>query len=346
MTVTALLTRDSDMSKTHNNDMSFATVVATSHVKDVTPADVTSDSDNDKPAGTSDKDTASPATKTSDKAAEKARKRHDKKLRQEAKAAARAIATSVNRSAIAYVILVGGLVTVATVNFFLSFIGLYDYGARVAKLPLLLPALVPLGIDGLAICAIGAIYLLRHAPLRIRAFCWAVFFIPTGLSILGNVSHAVTANLSAAGIAGSAVWPIQLAFSTHLVVVVVRYLERARLEAQQHVNDKSDSDTATPRVNDNDSDSDKPATSDKDTTATVTTPRVTRVKNVATNDNPTPAQRVTNPRNDSDKTYAQKRHKQGVTVAQIVQELVSHNGHPDDSKTVARLKRNVYRWTK
>lgn len=126
----------------------------------------------------------------------------------------------------AYQLLIWATIGVGAVTFALSFHGLYDLLLRVAKLPMPLAILGPLGVDGLTLCAIAATFLLRGAPGRVRAYVWLVFGVATGLSVAGNVVDATVRKLALSGVIAAAVAPILLALASHLVVVARRWMER------------------------------------------------------------------------------------------------------------------------
>lgn len=179
------------------------------------------------------------------------------------------------------VALIGFTVLVAAVTFVLSFHGLDDYGRRVAGLSRLSP-LVPVGVDGLTLVAVSATSILRHAPLHVRAYAWFVFAISVGLSVAGNLSHAIADNLTWQGEIGSAAWPMLLAVASHLVIVTLRARERQR-DAQDEATPATDDapserqapapTVARQRVTANDTTATEPAT---DVAPRVTTPRVAR----------------------------------------------------------------------
>jgi hypothetical protein len=125
---------------------------------------------------------------------------------------------------LAYGALLFFTVLVATVTFILSFSGLDDYGRRVARMAVLSP-LVPIGVDGLTLCAVAATFLLRHARYRVRLYAWSVFAIAVGSSVAGNLSHAAARALSWEGMVGAAAWPILLALASHMVIVVRRNMD-------------------------------------------------------------------------------------------------------------------------
>jgi hypothetical protein len=126
---------------------------------------------------------------------------------------------------VAFAVLICCTVLVAVVSFALSFYGLNDYGHRVMALPRWLSPLVPAMVDLFSLCGIAATYLMRRAAYRVRVYAWAVFLVPTGLSVAGNLAHAESRALVHAGLAGAAAAPVILALATHLVVVVRRHLE-------------------------------------------------------------------------------------------------------------------------
>lgn len=127
----------------------------------------------------------------------------------------------------AFVALLICTTVVATVTFVLSFHGLADYGLRVAGQGSLSP-LIPIGVDGLTMCAAAATFLLRHAALHIRLYAWLVFGVAVASSVAGNLSHAASRNLTWEGRVGAAAWPILLALASHLVIVTRRALERTQ----------------------------------------------------------------------------------------------------------------------
>jgi hypothetical protein len=239
--------------------------------------------------------TVAPATVPSDTFRDKLRQRRDMMLD--------LVATSDSR--IATLSLRAGLVAVIVVNFTLSFAGIYDYANRAMGYGWMSP-LAPIGIDGLTICAIAAMYRMRNAHWRIRAFTWFAYLIPTGCSIAANVAHASDRHQATVAVAGSATWPTLLSLAIHLSVVVSRHTERAK-----HNVAKKRPATATPAT---------------------TPPRTaTTVANVAT---PTAAEPP--PASDT-RTYAKRRVAEGATISDIHAELMSQQ------RGVAR--RTIERWT-
>ncbi len=135
-------------------------------------------------------------------------------------------------SRLAHTALLSFTVVVAAVTFVLSFHGLSDYGARVAGIGGLMSWLVPIGVDGLTLCAVAATFLLRHSQFHVRAYAWAVFGVAVAASVAGNVSHAESRHLTWDGQVGAAAWPVLLALASHLVIVTRRALEQPRRTEQ------------------------------------------------------------------------------------------------------------------
>lgn len=230
----------------------------------------------------------------------------------------RVAAQTAPASPVARVALLAGLAVVAAVNFSLSFEGLYDFGRRLSQLHPILASFVPIGIEGFTLCTIGAIYILRHAPLRIRMFCWTVFVVPVALSVAGNVSHATTRGLHSVAVVASAFWPILLTLATHLVVVTVRYTERVVYESSQM---SYDSDKGPSRV----------VASSSNTTDGTTK------RNVAKPSRDAPVRQVSA---SEDKQYATRRAQEGATVSDIHMELVA-NGCDINKRTVERWTQHI-----
>lgn len=128
----------------------------------------------------------------------------------------------------AYAILIACTIGVGAVTFVLSFVGLRDYAERVAGYHSSLSWLVPVGVDGLTLCAVAATMILRHARWHVRLYAWAAFGIAVAASVAGNLSHAEAQQLSWQGRVGAGAWPVLLALSSHLVIVVRRNMERDR----------------------------------------------------------------------------------------------------------------------
>lgn len=134
-------------------------------------------------------------------------------------------------------------VIVGAITFTLSFAGLDDYGRIVAGEGHL-SFLVPLGVDGLTLVGVAATYILRTAPWHVRLYAWAVFAVALGASIAGNLSHAMAHHLSRQGEVGAAAWPVFLALASHVVIVVRRRQEMARVVADEQIDESSVNATA------------------------------------------------------------------------------------------------------
>lgn len=125
-----------------------------------------------------------------------------------------------------------GLVAVCT--FALSAYGLYGYGVdglRIGNWSVL----IPVGVDLLALCGMFAAYVTRTARLRVRVYSWAVFVVAVTGSIAGNWADGIIRELEMAGLIGSAMPPVMLALSVHLLVVTVRYVENSYVAAAADV---------------------------------------------------------------------------------------------------------------
>lgn len=138
-----------------------------------------------------------------------------------------------NDSQLATIALHSGLGVVIVVNFILSFAGIYDYARHSMGYNDILSPLAPIGIDGLTLCAIAGVYRMRNAHWRIRLFTWAVYLVPTIVSVAMNVGHATQRHSDIAAVASAATWPILLSLAIHLSVVVSRHSEQAKHVAKK-----------------------------------------------------------------------------------------------------------------
>lgn len=249
-------------------------------------------------------------------------KRRDDKRRQRLLTMRAAVA---NQSTIATIALLGGLVAVVVINFALSFSGLYDYGDNLAELPLFLPAFVPLGVDGLTITAVGALYILRHAPLATRLFVWVVYLVPVALSVAGNVAHATARGQHVAAIVGAAAWPILLTLAMHLVIVAARYMDVAKLVVGDNTDDTLSRERDTFEI---------VATQACDIVATISDTATPVVVPVATGDD-------TDTTGGLPREFVEMRARQGAANRDIVAEL-KDLGRDTDTIGV----RNIQRWAK
>jgi Protein of unknown function (DUF2637) len=93
--------------------------------------------------------------------------------------------------------LLGVLIPIATVaGFVLSYRGLYDWAVHHGW-PWYLAPLFPLLIDLLIIAGEVVLFVAAidgNTPRRVRVLAWVITVAFTGLSVAGNVSHAVTAD--------------------------------------------------------------------------------------------------------------------------------------------------------
>lgn len=221
----------------------------------------------------------------------------------------------------------GGLAFVAVANFILSFTGLWDFAHRVMHYDTWMAPLVPIAIDGATICAISGMYRMRNAKMRIRAYMWFAYSVPTVCSIAGNIAHATYRHFETPAIIGSAAFPILLSLFVHFAIVVNRGAERAK----HHVAKKRHDVVATSATRN--SASDVPATSG-------VVKRATSATRATVSDSDTVATLHTTQlaTKRSDKELARKLATEHATVSDI---LIHMSLDPDD-KTA---RRRIERWT-
>lgn len=110
---------------------------------------------------------------------------------------------------------------VACVAFVVSFVGLEDYGRRVMLLGDMSP-LVPIGVDGLTLCAVAVTQIMRHDRWYARSYAWLVFIVAAAMSVAAQMSHAINKGMSPAGVAGTMAVPVVMALGMHLVIFALR----------------------------------------------------------------------------------------------------------------------------
>lgn len=88
----------------------------------------------------------------------------------------------------------------------------------------------PLVVDGLIGVGTVAALALRGARRRIRAYVWLLLGGAIGTSVVGNAAHAAGGNLI--HVVGSAVPAVALAASLHLLVILVRESQPAKVPAK------------------------------------------------------------------------------------------------------------------
>jgi hypothetical protein len=126
-----------------------------------------------------------------------------------------------------------GAVIVAVVVFALSAYGLYDFMWRLAWYPREMAWLGPLGVDGATVVAGATIAVLRRAGWKAKCYAWLAFATPVTLSVAAQVTHQEARGVTLAGVVGAAIWPLLLAQTVHLVIIVWRHVERpAPIEIQ------------------------------------------------------------------------------------------------------------------
>jgi hypothetical protein len=205
-----------------------------------------------------------------------------------------------NDSRIATMSLNAGLGVVIVVNFVLSFAGIYDYARYTMGYNHILAPLAPIGIDGLTLCAIASVYRMRNAHWRIRAFTWAVYLVPTLVSVAMNAGHASQRHSDNVAIAAAATWPVLLSLAIHLSVVVSRHSERAKHVAKTKRQRQA---TATATATQSDV-----APTNVATPSTSKTPKMSQ-----------PKQRQAT--SDSDKTFVRQRVANGDTISDILSDM-------------------------
>lgn len=120
----------------------------------------------------------------------------------------------------------GAATVVVLACFAMSAVGLYGYGRDALALHPVIAALIPVGVDLLAICGMYASYAMRNARWHIRAYSWLVFGVTVVLSMAANMAHAAELNRPAVGVVGAMFPPLLLAFAVHLLIVTRRERDR------------------------------------------------------------------------------------------------------------------------
>ncbi|WP_199809874.1 DUF2637 domain-containing protein [Streptomyces sp. NRRL F-5126] len=151
-----------------------------------------------------------------------------------------------------------GVALLAISAFALSYDALRQMAAASQIHPVLTYAF-PLVIDGFIAIGIGALLVLRTAPLPARLYVWALVGLATATSIWANVLHAIRLNQQTRhnGLALdnitvgviSAIAPLALAGAVHLYLLIARHhvsADRHNNQGHKPDTDKNDSETATP----------------------------------------------------------------------------------------------------
>lgn len=124
-----------------------------------------------------------------------------------------------------------GIALLGTIGFALSYDALRQMAVAI-HVRGLLTYTFPLVIDGFIAIGVGALLILRTAPLPSRLYVWALVGIATATSIWANALHAIRLNQQApdTGLhlddltvgALSAIAPLALAGATHLHILITR----------------------------------------------------------------------------------------------------------------------------
>ncbi|MFF3750364.1 DUF2637 domain-containing protein [Streptomyces sp. NPDC002018] len=128
-----------------------------------------------------------------------------------------------------------GITLLGTIGFALSYDALRQMAVAI-HIRGLLTYTFPLVIDGFIAIGVGALLILRTAPLPSRLYVWALVGIATATSIWANALHAIRLNQQthSTGLhlddltvgALSAIAPLALAGSVHLYLVIRRHPTR------------------------------------------------------------------------------------------------------------------------
>lgn len=140
-------------------------------------------------------------------------------------------------------LMMGACVAVVAGAFALSYHGLFEFAAKLARLPWGLALVVPIGVDVYSICSLIATFLCQAAPWRVRAYCWLSFGFGVAISIGGNAVFAISQDprmaaawrpvLDAAPIVGAALWPALSASALHLLIITRRHVAIQRIQVEQ-----------------------------------------------------------------------------------------------------------------
>jgi hypothetical protein len=124
-----------------------------------------------------------------------------------------------------------GIALLGTVGFALSYDALRQMAAAI-HVRNLLTYTFPLVIDGFIAIGVGALVLLRTAPLPARLYVWALVGAATSTSVWANALHAIRLNQQTPGTGLhlgdttvavlSAIAPLALAGATHLHILIAR----------------------------------------------------------------------------------------------------------------------------
>jgi uncharacterized protein DUF2637 len=154
-----------------------------------------------------------------------------------------------------------GVAMVGAIGFALSYDALRQMAAAIHIRGLLAYAF-PLLIDGFIAIGVGALLILRTAPLRSRLYVWALVGLATATSVWANALHAVRLNQQTRHNAGlhlddltvgalSAIAPLALAGAVHLYLVIQRHPTPRHLQdaatAHRHIDATLDGDDVSHR---------------------------------------------------------------------------------------------------
>ncbi|MFE7839476.1 DUF2637 domain-containing protein [Streptomyces sp. NPDC057474] len=149
-----------------------------------------------------------------------------------------------------------GIAMLAAFAFALSYDALRQMAVAVHIRGLLTYAF-PLVIDGFIAIGVGALLMLRAAPLRSRVYVWALVGAATVTSIWANALHAVRLNQQTRHIGSlslddytvgvlSAIAPLALAGAVHLYIVICRHPAMPELQADATLSHNDDTGSPEP----------------------------------------------------------------------------------------------------
>jgi hypothetical protein len=130
---------------------------------------------------------------------------------------------------------------VLVIGFFMSYHGLFEFGAVIMHWWVGLCAVAPIGVDLFSVVTLLATFLTHDAHWRVRSYMWTALGLTVLLSVAGNalaeiaVAHAAADRAGQpftwgyaqfSSVAGAAVWPFVYALALHVLIVVRRHLDR------------------------------------------------------------------------------------------------------------------------
>lgn len=137
---------------------------------------------------------------------------------------------------------------VLVIGFFMSYHGLFEFGAVIMHWWFVLCAVAPIGVDLFSVVTLLATFLTHDAPWRVRTYMWMALGLTVLLSVAGNALAEIAVAHAAAdraghpftwgyaqfsSVAGAAIWPFVYALALHVLIVVRRHLDRRSDKARE-----------------------------------------------------------------------------------------------------------------